>query len=179
MEQATLPILLVNPPKLTYKIAILGNADCGKTTLIYRLVHGALPEQSEPTAGVGYSNYTLHIADEDVRCQIWDIAGQERFGALVPIYIRDTDLCLIALSMNEDSEVNRASLQHWICVIKSVALSSRIVVVGTKCDLPNTDGTEVDVLTSSLLGIGVSELEQAMASQISTLRLSKPIAYTA
>lgn len=180
-------VRIVGPPKLTYKIAILGNSNSGKTTLIHRLVHGTMPDVDKPTCGVGYNDYMV----ADMLCQIWDTAGQEKYGALVPVYIRDTDLCLIALSCCESAKVNAASLAHWTKMVETVSSAcsnagsstTRIVVVGTKCDLVVSECSNAGsiatkqqqrcecskqdyLLTSSLLGVGIDELRDLLAREI-------------
>ncbi|CAH6421249.1 Ras family GTPase [uncultured virus] len=132
-----------------------------------------MPDIDKPTCGVGYNDYMVQRNTGSIPCQIWDTAGQEKYGALVPVYIRDTDLCLIALPCNESVKVNLASLAHWTKMIETVSSGCRIVVVGTKCDLvadnkqPGCECSGQDyLLTSSLMGVGIDELRELLAREI-------------
>lgn len=165
--QETKHVRVVGAPKLTYKISVLGDANMGKTTLIHRLVHGSLPEETSPTSGVGYSTYDC----ASVPCEIWDTAGQERFGALVPVYIRGTDLCLIAVCLTDTYEVRAAAVERWTRTLRAVSADAPILVIGTKADLasPDTLTPDVAMTTSSVSGLGVAELGATITATVLAL----------
>lgn len=70
-----------------FRIALLGDAAVGKTSLLRRYVEGATgtpepePElESAPTVGVEFYSRALQLpAGPRVKLQLWDTAGQERF----------------------------------------------------------------------------------------------------
>lgn len=66
-----------------FRIALLGDAAVGKTSLLRRYVEGATgtPElESAPTVGVEFYSRALQLpAGPLVKLQLWDTAGQERF----------------------------------------------------------------------------------------------------
>ena len=74
-----------------FRIALLGDAAVGKTSLLRRYVAGApgIPEpepelESVPTVGVEFYSRTLQLrAGPRVKLQLWDTAGQERFRCAV------------------------------------------------------------------------------------------------
>lgn len=74
-----------------FRIALLGDAAVGKTSLLRRYVEGGpgTPEpepelESAPTVGVEFYSRALQLrAGPRVKLQLWDTAGQERFRCLV------------------------------------------------------------------------------------------------
>ena len=164
-------------PKLTFKIAILGDSNSGKTTLMSKLVYNVLPEDVQLTSGCGYESYICNNDHGDlVHCQIWDTAGQERFNSLVPVYIRDTDLCLIALSCESSKAENDAALIRWLAMLRTVAPNSAVLIVATKSDLLSSsvlaDG-RCEIVTSSLTGQGVDEVRGAISKHANVMHTER------
>jgi Ras-related protein Rab-32 len=74
-----------------FKILVVGNAGVGKTSLIKRYAHNVFSDQYQSTIGVDFALKVLKVgsthgeAEEIVRLQLWDIAGQEQFGAMTRV----------------------------------------------------------------------------------------------
>ena len=67
-----------------FKIIIIGDPCCGKTSLLLRASSGIRNEKYEVTVGVDCKSRTFDYKDEDssskrIKLQFWDTAGQERF----------------------------------------------------------------------------------------------------
>jgi small GTP-binding protein len=172
-------------PKLTYKISILGNAGCGKTTLMHRLVHGIFPKEQQPTPACYCEKYTAISGDQlntqKFDCIIWDTAGQEKYGALVPIYIRESDICIICFSL-ENGEQSKQDINKWIIKAKINAPSAKFLFVGTKADLCDGDNVENTgvfdwiednimntgsyIVTSSVTGHGIDSLSESISNTL-------------
>jgi len=69
------------------KILVVGDVGVGKTALIRRYVHGQFSHNYKATVGVDFALKVLPWDERtNVRLQIWDIAGQERFGRMTRVY---------------------------------------------------------------------------------------------
>ncbi|CAN0097092.1 unnamed protein product [Discosporangium mesarthrocarpum] len=76
-------------PTTTCKILVVGNAKCGKTSIIRRFVSDSFSSDYISTVGADYAMKDLSVGErERVRLQLWDIAGQDRFAKLTRAYFR-------------------------------------------------------------------------------------------
>ncbi|KAG7478612.1 hypothetical protein JOB18_004126 [Solea senegalensis] len=72
-----------------YKILVIGDLGVGKTSIIKRYVHHNFSPNYRATIGVDFALKVLNWDQETVRLQLWDIAGQERFGNMTRVYYRE------------------------------------------------------------------------------------------
>ena len=77
-----------------YKLIVIGDIGSGKSALIRRYVHNYFSGESgfnRSTIGVDFSLKILQYNENlEVRLQLWDIAGQERFSSMTRAYYRGT-----------------------------------------------------------------------------------------
>jgi small GTP-binding protein len=146
------------------KILIVGNVGAGKTSLIQRYVGNPFQEHYKATIGVDFQvkgNVTL-----------WDIAGQERFGAMTTVYYRGADGAVVVIDWTNPESVNIA--ERWIADLKS-KLDIPILLVANKCDLQHRISLE-DVetirgvigcfVTSAKTGEGIDNAMKMLLAKI-------------
>lgn len=87
-----------------YKILVIGDIGTGKTSIIQRYVHNTFSANYKSTIGVDFALKVLNIQDGDVnnkiRLQLWDIAGQERFGNMTRIYYKQAVAAFIVFDVS-------------------------------------------------------------------------------
>lgn len=72
------------------KIIVVGDMGTGKTSIIRKFVEGNFSEFYKITIGVDFANKIATMEDgSTVDIQLWDIAGQERFGNMTTVYYRE------------------------------------------------------------------------------------------
>jgi Ras-related protein Rab-32 len=63
--------------ELVYKIMVVGNAACGKTSIINRFVNDVFADTYKSTVGADFSRKIIPWDEHTtIRLQLWDIAGQ-------------------------------------------------------------------------------------------------------
>eukprot|EP00759_Apiculatamorpha_spiralis_P010686 PhF_6_TR17425/c0_g1_i3/m.26669/K07918/RAB32; Ras-related protein Rab-32 len=132
------------PNDLLLKILVIGESSCGKTSLIRRYVHGIFQASVKGTIGVDFALKVVSWEQRrNITLQVWDIAGQERYGQMTRVYYQAAVGALVVYDVSRastfdavtkwkedvDSKVHMADGQPIPCVL-----------VGNKCDLP-PDGT--------------------------------------
>ena len=74
-----------------YKVIIIGEVSTGKSALIKRYVHNFFGNHANyrATVGVDFQLKILKFNDDlEIRLQLWDIAGQERFSSMTRAYYK-------------------------------------------------------------------------------------------
>ncbi|XP_066522706.1 ras-related protein Rab-38 isoform X1 [Hoplias malabaricus] len=77
------------PKEHLYKILVIGDLGVGKSSIIKRYVHQNFSPNYRATIGVDFALKVLTLDQDTVRLQLWDIAGQERFGNMTRVYYRE------------------------------------------------------------------------------------------
>lgn len=133
-----------------FKVLVVGEASTGKTSFIKRYVHQFFSRAYKATIGVDFALKTLQYDENTlVRLQLWDIAGQERFGSMTRVYYKDAVGAFLVFDVNRPKTFE--SVLKWkVDLDTKVSLSdgSNIpcLLLANKCDLvQRTDQDEQDL----------------------------------
>ncbi len=136
-----------------YKIIIIGDAGCGKTSLTQRFLTSLFKPDSSMTIGVDFEVKSLNIKNLKIKLQIWDFGGEERFRFLLPTYVKGANGGLFMYDITNYSSL--AHMDDWLSIIKEAVGNDQvfpILAVGGKADL--VDDREI----SSEEGINAAKL---------------------
>jgi len=120
-----------------YKILVVGDLGCGKTSFIHRYVNHTFSNTYRATIGVDFALKTLRRGKASIRLQLWDIAGQERFGHMTRVYYKEAVGAIIVFDMTREKTFQ--AVTKWKADIDdnlSVdGVSIPVVLLANKCDL--------------------------------------------
>ena len=129
------------------KVAFIGDASVGKTTLVNTICHKNC-SSSGPTIGACCEIKDINCPNgNNVKALIWDTAGQERFRSIAPIYMRNSNIIVLVFDVNNIISFN--NLKDWIILIRDNCDPYLLLIVGNKIDLPNRTVKKMDALAFS------------------------------
>ena len=154
------------------KISVFGRPAVGKTTLTSYLLKDTIPLAYHPTIGVEIKHVPTGFFGNHTGVVIWDIAGQNQFSSLWPIYLRNSHLVLITTDSGLESVLwSRRTLKS----VASWAPNAALLGIANKQDYSIALTAE---RVESILGIpteGIVALEPLDKTQ--RFRLMNQIAY--
>eukprot|EP00030_Apusomonadida_sp_AF-17_P002068 a242_864.p1 GENE.a242_864~~a242_864.p1 ORF type:complete len:231 (-),score=100.22 a242_864:154-807(-) len=122
-----------------FKVLVVGEANTGKTSIIKRFVHGIFSNNYKATIGVDFALKVLEWSPNTiVRLQLWDIAGQERFGNMTRVYYKEALGAFVVFDCNAIKSFEAVERwKHDIDEKVKLADGGRIPVVllANKCDM--------------------------------------------
>lgn len=123
---------------INHKIALIGESNVGKSSLLMRFQKGYIDECCSSTIGAAFSTQKIWLDDENahVGMEIWDTAGQERFNSIVPMYFKDASAIILVYDVNDDRS-HKALEMRWLPIVRGMFPKKRplLVIVGNKIDL--------------------------------------------
>jgi len=146
-------------PMREYKIVIIGDAGVGKTTFITRHKTGEFVKKYEPTFGVVVRPVNFMTNYGEIQFNVWDPAGQEKFGGMYNDYYYQADGAIGMFS--GDRRDTLRSLRKLTKELKNIAGEIPISVCGNKCDAPNHEHEYERISVKNSLNIDVPFLNLA------------------
>ncbi|MFX1256591.1 MAG: Rab family GTPase [Promethearchaeota archaeon] len=123
----------MNEYDYTFKVMMLGDASVGKTSLTLRYISGIFVEDLKLTIGVDFYSKIIKIDDKNIKLQIWDFGGEERFRFLLSQYCKGANGAFFLYDITNSITFNH--LPDWTQIIREHAGNIPIALVGSKNDL--------------------------------------------
>ncbi|KKK98099.1 hypothetical protein LCGC14_2646130, partial [marine sediment metagenome] len=97
--------------KYRFKIAVIGDSQVGKTSLMDKFTKSSLSRDYGKTLGVKVSMLDTEIEGNMIRLLFWDIAGCDDYHFLLPLHFKETRAALLIFSL-EDNKLGKESFNH-------------------------------------------------------------------
>jgi len=125
------------------KILVVGNSNCGKSSIVERYTKNQFQSNIKSTLGVDFALKEIVIDSKNkIQLQLWDIAGQERFGTLTGVYYRQAVGALVVFDINHEPSLKDAEKWKKDLDAKIPASDGQTIpclLIGNKSDLKRKD----------------------------------------
>ncbi|KAM8704492.1 hypothetical protein ACLKA7_009010 [Drosophila subpalustris] len=116
----------------TFKMVLLGDGGTGKSTFIKRHLTGEFEKRYIATMGVEVYGLTFHTNRGLIRFNVWDTAGQEKFGGLREGYYIQAQCAIIFFDIT--SRTTYQNVSNWYRDLVRICGVIPIVLCGNKVD---------------------------------------------
>ena len=115
-----------------FKLILVGDGGVGKTTLVKRHISGEFEKKYVATLGVDVRPLTFYTTHGQIIFDVWDTAGQEKFGGLRNGYYIGGKCAMIMFDVT--ARVTYKNVPNWYRDIERICGGIPIALVGNKVD---------------------------------------------
>ena len=129
---------------LAKKILLIGDVDVGKTSILTRYFNNNFSEVTESTIGIEFKTKSFKRDNLNIKLQIWDTSGQERFKSITQNYFRDADGLLYVFDVTNENSFK--SIENWLKMSNDNNNKDFIkILIGNKTDLEGRSITKEEM----------------------------------
>ena len=144
----------------TFKFLLVGNGSVGKTSIVRRLCRGDFITNPETTIGVEFMTKMIDIDGNQIKLQIWDTAGQEKYRSVGKAYYRNAIGVLLVFSLTD--HVSFEKLDEWITDVSQYCHpKANMILVGNKSDLSDSRKVTLDEIKKFTEGHNLQYIESS------------------
>uniref|UniRef100_A0A8C1W8A2 GTP-binding nuclear protein Ran n=1 Tax=Cyprinus carpio TaxID=7962 RepID=A0A8C1W8A2_CYPCA len=115
------------------QLVLVGDGGTGKTTFVKRHLTGEFEKKYVATLGVEVHPLVFHTNRGPIKYNVWDTAGQEKFGGLRDGYYIQAQCAIIMFDVT--SRVTYKNVPNWHRDLVRVCENIPIVLCGNKVDI--------------------------------------------
>jgi small GTP-binding protein len=162
---------------ITLKILVLGDSNVGKTSLLLSYSDNYFPDSHVATIGIDYKIKTIAVNGVNLKLQIWDTSGQERFRSMTHTFLKTAHGIVFVYDITNKKSFE--GVKDWIKDAENNGAGFEKILVGNKCDLEGKREVSKDSLdkfgnkkkiktfeTSAKTNINVNEAFDCLAKLI-------------
>ena len=129
---------------ITLKFIILGDSNVGKTSLILKYTDNYYADSHVATIGIDYKIKIVTINGVNLKLQIWDTSGQERFRSMTYTFLKNANGIIFVYDITNKKTFE--GVKEWIKDAENNGSSFEKILIGNKCDLEGKREVSHDVL---------------------------------
>lgn len=132
-QQATQQAQQTQNAQITKKLVLIGDGGTGKTTFVKRHVTGEFTKKYIATVGAETYSLPFHTNYGTICFDVWDTAGQEKFGGLRDAYYVGADCAIIMFDTT--SRITYKNVPNWHRDLKQICPNIPVCLCGNKVDV--------------------------------------------
>ena len=165
-----------------YKVLLLGDSTVGKTCFLMKYTDKSFQEVHMSTIGLDYRLKTMTLKNgKNIKLQIWDTAGQDRFRAITKNYYKGANGIILIYDVT--SIQTYENVKNWITQIREEASKNVVIyIAGNKIDMEEERKVTTEegqkladeygfpfIETSAKSGINIDETFSDLAEKIDSV----------
>ena len=119
--------------EICLKILLIGDSFVGKTSLLLKYTEGKMPENHMATIGVEFKEKVINCNNRQIKLQIWDTSGQERFRSITQNFYRNADGIMVVFDVTNKNSF--AHIKDWLTDVQNLDSDLKRILVANKTDL--------------------------------------------
>jgi len=125
-----------------FKLVMVGEVGVGKSSLVLRYTDDTFLDDEVGTIGADFKVKFIKVDKKNVKMQIWDTAGQEKFRTMTSSYFAGANAVIIVFDLSNKSSFD--SVEKWMKEAKRFNSGNQIsfLLVGNKSDLSAVGGVQ-------------------------------------
>ena len=124
-----------NYPQIVLKLLILGDSSVGKTCILLKYVDIKFEESNIATVGVDYMDKMIEYKNFNIKLQIWDTSGEEKYRSITKNFYRNADGLFVVFDLTR--KVTYERIKDWINEAEEYNKGIKKILIGNKLDLEN------------------------------------------
>ena len=120
------------------KLILVGEGAVGKSSIIQQYIEKRFNEAYLITVGSDKSIKDLNINGKNIRLEIWDTAGQDKYRGVNKIFMKNTKIALLVYDITDKKSFEQ--LNNWINHVNEANKNENIIfgIAANKSDLFET-----------------------------------------
>ena len=115
-----------------HKIIFVGDACTGKTSIINRIIDNPFNDIYQASIGIDFMSKNIRFRGQNIKIQIWDSAGHEKYRSLIPSYVRNSSIVFVVYDVSNRSSFE--NIPNWISFVKNIE-KTIMILCANKIDL--------------------------------------------
>ena len=119
-------------PHFSFKVLLIGHDDSGKISSLESFGNSWFKSNTKLTIGISFDVKEIQIESLNIKLQIWDLATEDYWRALVPKYCRGALGAILIFEVANSNSLYQ--LSKWIQIIKANTPNIPMILMGNLDD---------------------------------------------